>query len=696
MYFLRRKSYINQKKKELNKNNPYRLTWKDNILRFLEKDVLNKFSTIVIISIVSLICARIAINYTLLYSPISYFSSEVLGSLDSVSFYTELMKDFYTTIISILATILSISIAILLLYLQIVSDKYSIEFTSYTFTKWEGIRVISVFLVTIVYSLYNLLTIKQNITSCDFSDLIVAFLLTILCLILLFSYMYNTLKSLLPQNFIKEQFNLIDKSSRLALDFYQDKKLIISYLQEELSDIENIKIVSDRSNKITPHNLENPIDPLKYGVIVDIDVKRLKQCSELMKRVSEKCKLVVFLLPNLMVKNSKDVLGYVECDDEKTINYVKKLVLAAYVINDANHYVYDHSNFSPITSFMNKMIRDHEITVLKTSVDHFTKSICKYIEYAKEFSLFSDETSDLHTKVTILPGFIHNYYDSLKQVSKVALDESDVESINILLHSNLKIGIKLIEMNNTSKFENVLGFFKDIDKYDDTFTDKILDRLLDLEETWYIQYRKNICKKENIKYGYIEKIINYCTDRTKELIDKSPEYSIGYINRLCNIKIRIQEIKEQKQKDEFSQLLDENLFITGICIMLKVERKQYPIETAFRILDILEIYFRKYVLDQTYITNLNNERIHFSVLNWMHSPHLKSGYKERFFILLKSLSYKKSNNLLFTRELDSYIRDRHDLFNEQANNLSTNVDIWNEIFEGDSTVYFKKVAEKLF
>lgn len=560
MYFSRKKRYINQKKKELNKNNPYRLKWKDNILRILEKNVVNKFATIVIVSIVSLICARIAINYTLLYSPIPYFSSEVLGSLNSVSFYTEIMRDFYTTIISILATILSISIAVLLLYLQIVSDKYSIEFTSYTFTKWEGIRVISVFLVTIIYSLYKLLTIKQNITSCDFSDLIVAFLLTILCFILLFSYMYNTLKSLLPQNFIKEQCNIIEKTARLALDIHQTRSINDEYLKMELSKIENVKyeiyIPDILSNFVS--NLKNPIRTQKAGVIENIDLEKLQKCSELMKNKSPDYKLIIFLYRSWEIKNLNSIIGYIECDDEETANKVKVLVSEAYTISKSRDYLYNFSSFSPITSVITKMIKNYEVNLTSVALERVKESTLKYIEYTKNFGLI-EEPSDVYS--IILPNFINRYYIFLEQVGKIALNESDTRTMITILNCNFEIGATLIRVGDVGKFNRVMSFFIHVEKHSDKYTDIIFEKLSYLEEIIYSNIKE---ENENInhtkQYQFLWRIVEYYGENTKTIINRNPNYSTKYFDKMSNLKRRIRiNIIEEKSRNNLIQLVDKQM-----------------------------------------------------------------------------------------------------------------------------------------
>ncbi len=194
MKLLEKRNFIHKYRKELNENNPYILKTQERIRLIIERNVaLNFLITFALIFI--LICSLNLLFNFLLENGI-YVKYIGFPASDENS-----ARYFFSAVPQSLAALLAISFTVLLIYLQISTDRYSIQTVKYIFRGREAITVISIFLITIIYSFFELCRIRNypnaytGVTTFPWDGaMLTIFILTVLCgLFLILFFLQNNI-----------------------------------------------------------------------------------------------------------------------------------------------------------------------------------------------------------------------------------------------------------------------------------------------------------------------------------------------------------------------------------------------------------------------------------------------------------------------------------------------------------------------
>jgi hypothetical protein len=207
MKILEKKNFIKEEKKKINKDNPYALATQQRILLVVEKKIALKF---VIVSLLFLVFI-----FLLNYFFDNHYFNILMGSWISdiyIKYINFPLSDpdsaryFFSSIPQTLAALIAISFTVLLIYLQISTDKYSIHTVRSLFDGWDAIAVLSVFLITILYSLYNLALVRK-IEATQYpwdTEIKTIFILSVICCLALMLFFYRIIHQLTPEIFIRQ------------------------------------------------------------------------------------------------------------------------------------------------------------------------------------------------------------------------------------------------------------------------------------------------------------------------------------------------------------------------------------------------------------------------------------------------------------------------------------------------------------
>lgn len=763
MSFLGKWWYIYQKKKELNKNYSalsFLAELKSRLIFIVEKNVWYKFvltlSTIFLFIIISNYIAHLQIQFPdidlsrvqnitvvkYLQSQLQYinfakyFTTIIVQYLQLNPPDTDSARYFYSTVVQSLAALLAISFSVLLIYLQIGTDKYAIQTIRHTFSNFWAIIVISIFSITMIYSLFELCLIKNGSESVtpyyNIPSLIVIFILTIMCIVIMIKFFYVILNTLSPESFIKENCSQIKKSLWLTLLFFQDQVIYYQYLKEQIKKNENIELDSFFPSS----DSQNPIRPIKYGLIRDIEIKKLNKCSQLLRKVSSDCRLKIYIPSDWQIKNKKFLLGNVDCSDNETVTEIEKLVQNAYYISNSTCILDEQTNFSPISSFTTKMIKSSERDISDKALNEFIDVALEYIKYCNELGLVEDISK--MDEVALRFSFLNEFFKSLQRISKVAVDESDFETIDFILYKVKEIGLKAINALDIRSYIELINFYSWFAyKFGDKFIDKIFSETDDLSFQVYFDLKD---EKEDIKtVREYEKLLEIAIihefDFANILINQQSKQSRRSLYKLLRMrrdlddflydrdkhKLELQlaqlaensderqtalkKIEVVNQKEDLSiklqSLLDNKMYMLGMYLMLHFEKNKFTVGFVQSNLSLIADYFNSNNLDETF-NKINNKLVTTMDIDQGedeiedYQAHLiENNHYERFFILLKSLIYKRHTLVEKDLDLNIYTQSKIRIFKKELEKLHDEADLWDQLFDDNSKHFFSIVFEKM-
>ena len=281
MKILEKKNFIKEEKKKINKDNPYALATKQRILLVVEKKIALKF---VIVSLLFLVFI-----FLLNYFFDNHYFNVLMGSWIT-DIYIKYIKFplsdpdsaryFFSSIPQTLAALIAISFTLLLIYLQISTDKYSIHTVRSLFDGWDAIAVLSVFLITILYSLYNLALVR-DMKAIQYpwdTKIKTIFILSVICCIALMLFFYRIIHQLTPEIFIRQSCKRMKDAFILNLDLTQSLYIKNNFYAKEITKINNIEESFFFGAWDSVDYIYN-VKSSKRGFVEDIDTSKIEKCS---------------------------------------------------------------------------------------------------------------------------------------------------------------------------------------------------------------------------------------------------------------------------------------------------------------------------------------------------------------------------------------------------------------------------------
>ena len=734
MDIYRKWKYAHEKRKDLGENNPSKLNLMDKIVYRIETSLFTKF----LISIFLLLSFIVLFKYA--FDNLFEILTSYLGisNIESQFPDNDSARYFYSAVAQSLAALLAISFSILLVYMQMIADKYSIQTIKHAFSNWKAVSIFSIFLITMVYSLFELCLIKNSSETSvtiysNLSSLILVFMLVVFCVLLLIFFFFFIVNRIEPSNYIRETYKRIENAYLLRLGFVRDKYIEYNYIKDGVKDLENIKL----STFFEISNSEYQIKTKKCGLIRNINLSKLKKCSKILEEKSPESSLKICIPFNWEIKNSNFVLGSIESANDANANEISKLVTSAYSINNHNNnnFVTDCNNLSPISTFIIEMIKSSERDVSDEALREFTNLALKSIKYRKDFGLIGvDSQLD---EAMLRFEFLSQFYQSFENITKTSIDQADLETINWILHYNKEIGFEAIDALDARSLHRATSFYlRLIYNFGDNHLDRIFHESDNLETKaiYDLRYQKEdenyVKKSEEI----LSTIIDYYEELTKLLIDRHSTLStrcfyklldisknindFAYSNEKYKLKHELEnldktsknyllvqnEIKVIEEKEKLSRnvqiFLNKKVYGLGIYFMINLENNNYKPEFVQKTLEVITEFFNLNNVYETFEKVVFEKKTLFKIEHWLdkiedYQAHvLDTSYNERFLILISALIYKKHSRLSKSTNLNCFTKARIVTFEEELNKLNENIDVWNSILDSNAKFYFDEVLDK--
>lgn len=732
MQIIKKWIFIQKTRKELNEKNPYALNYLDHILFQIGRNIIFKY-----------ICATALIFFLIIL--LNYFFNNLMGDwLTSVyvNYINFPLSDedsaryFFSTIPQSLAALIAISFTVLLIYLQISTDKYSIQTVRSVFNGWGAVFVLSIFLITIIYSLFELGKVREmgNTTFPWDHEMKTIFILTILCIVSLILLFYKIISSLVPENFIRESNERIRKSSIVGLDFVQLIRIKNLFFKNKINKLKNVE-ESYYFGIIGLSDSQHPILTQKSGFVQDIDIFKIEKISKLLSSVSNECKLRLNIPIEEKVSSATTVLAYIECSDNNIIQKVENLVKRAYKIDNKKIWMLeDYKELEPISSLTIKAIKDFEKGVAEIALEELVDTIVYYIKVRENFGLMP--SLEQAKNIQFGRNFLDESFNQLEKIIKVGIRESDSDTIKLILFFDKKIGDESINSQDLDAFIKVTRFYLYFSyRLEDDFIDRILHEsnsleiktLFDLEDE-----RKNIGYVKGSK-SILEEVIDYYGNLTKILMDKQSRFtiiSLGkllgmnrdierliYDNREFELKMKIEqlipenseyikiknelEVIEEKERigKELKLNIDFKVYSIGSYLMVNIEREKHTIDFSRPIFDKLADFYKRNNLEETFdrlsrtdfvtidhwFYEINDEEAHF----------VDTSHIDRFYLLMNAMLYRKGKKLDEIRAIDRFNINQLESFKAEYHKLKDKIYLWDQLLENDSQKYFDNLLKRL-
>lgn len=733
--YFKKSKYVSRKRRALNKDNPLSFNFLDRLTNKIEFNLKYKFvaftlGIVIFIHLFDYVLSNHIINWVSYLNP--EYTDYHLSDNDSARY-------FFSAVTQSLAALLAISFSILLIYLQMSVDKYSIHTVKDTLGSKLSVIVIITFLFTMIYSFFELLKIKNGLDGnviiyTNDSSLITIFLLTLLCFFLLILFLYRTMNSLSPDYFIQNSSNRIKKSFVTKLNFLQDMSIKYNYFKEEINNIDNIEEgnLYDYSHSL---DFQYSIKPKKYGLIQDIDVLKYKKCSKLLHYASNESKLRINVPKNWRIKSSSNILGYIEYSNNYNITReIEKLVIDAYNINKQNVWVVeDYKKLSPISSFIMNAIKTSEKDLFEVAFEEFVSIIIEYSK-SKRYFLVMDSFTQIED-IFLGKSFLDEFFDKIDEIAKVSIDESDLDTTNLIIFFNKQIGYESINLQDKELFNKVINFYFYFSyKFGGNFIERILHES-DLLEMKVVSDLRN--EKNNLGYIYKSKsflttIIEHYENISTILIDKQLflvqtcfykildirrniedfSYDNEYYNltsKLMNletnvheqqiIKKKIEVIKEKEKMSHDLQLfLNQRTYSLGIYLMLNLESNKLDIEFVKPIFEIIADILKGIDLEDILLTFSMKDLFRFD--HWNNNIEdyqahiIKISPAHRFYILINALMIQKGKDLKKIKTTNWLNQTQLDKFKNEFDNLIAKSNLWDKLVN-NSNDSFLQVLETL-
>jgi tetrahydromethanopterin S-methyltransferase subunit G len=736
MKILERMIFIHKYRKELNENNPYTLKTQERIRLRIERSVMLKFS----ITIAAIVILIISLNllYNILWENGVHVNLMGFPVSDENS-----ARYFFSAVPQSLAALLAISFTVLLIYLQISTDRYSIQTVRYIFSGREAITVISIFMITILYSFFELGKIKDysdsypEVTTFPWDDaMLTIFILTVLCGIFLILFFYKTISGLIPKTFIRESGERIKKASIVTLDFTQLIRIKSGFFKNKIKDIENVE-ESYFPGGFSLSDSKHPVKTTKRGFVQDIDISKIAKCSKLLSSVSSNCKLQLNIPIERTVSSASNVLGFIECSNSEIIPKAERLVEKAYKIDNKKTWMLeDYNELEPISSLTTKAIKDFEKGVAETALRELTDTIVGYIKARKSFGLMPP----FEEAEAIRWGrhFIDESFKHLEKIMEISIKESDPDIIDLLLYLNREIGEESISLQDLDTFKSVTGFYLySSHRLEDDFIDTLLlySRDLELKTIFDLEEEKETMDYTKGSEYVLKELADYYRNLTKILMDNRTRFatvSLGklsginnnlerlmYDNTQFQLRLKLeqlepesneyQEIKNKleiiEEKERISKKLNFNIGSTfysiGTWVMVNTEREKFTIEFSQPIFDKLVDFFKKNNLEEVF-NRANRIDSFFLIEHWLREDEedeeARIGYVDyidRFHLLMTALLYRKGKDLKEIKPIERFNKNQLETFKKEFEKLKDNAPIWDQLFENESQKYFEETLKRL-
>ncbi len=726
-------SFIQKTRKELNEKNPYALNYRERIFLEIERNVELKY--LVVIALVFIFIKLL--NY--------FFYNNLMGDwLTSiyVNYVNFPLSDedsaryFFSTIPQSLAALIAISFTLLLIFLQISTDKYSIQTVRHVFDRWGAVTVLSIFLITIIYSLFKLGKIRdmEGTTFPWDYEIKTVFILTLLCILSLILLFYKIISSLIPENFIRESNERVRKTSIGALDFLQLIRLKNIFFKNKINNLKNVE-ESYFFGGLSLLGSEHPITTQKSGFVQDIDFSKIGKASKLLSSVSEDYKLKLNMPIEGRVSSATNVLGYIICSNSKIIPEVESLVEKAYKINNRKTWMLeDYKELEPISSLTIKAIKDFEKGVAEIALEELADTIIYYIKARKNFGLMPsfEQAKDIRFG----RNFLDESFYQLEKITKVSIKETDSDIIKRILFLNRIIGDESITLQDLDAIKKVTGFYLYFSyRLEDDFIDRILLESNDLELKTLFDLekeRKNINYTKGSKY-ILEEVIDYYGSLTRILMDKQTRFTIislgkllgmnrdierlMYDNRQYEFEGRLEQLKpenseyikikneleviEEKERigKELKLNIDFKVYSLGCYLMVNMEREKHTIDFSRPIFDKLADFYKKNNLEETFDRLSRTDFV--TIDHWFYeiddeeAHFVDTSHIDRFYLLMDAILSRKGKKLNEIKPIKRFNKNQLDTFKTEYKKLKDKTHVWDQLLEDSSQKYFDELLKRL-
>lgn len=736
MKIFEKKRYIRKYRKKWNENNKHSVNNIQRTIFKIENYILLKF--LITISIILFFIMLININFENQFqNPLTdiTISPYIIDFNLSVSDVNS-ARYFLSAVPQSLAALLAISFTVLLIYLQISTDTYSIQTVKYILSGRWAVTVFSIFLITIIYSLIELAKLNDNSSAQFDSSIKTLIILTILCCMLLLAFFYKIVANLMPNKFIEQASERIYKSYLFSLDYSQLIRLRYNYFLEKMNEFDNI--YGSIFFLSVDSDLEHKIKPLNYGFIQDIDISKIKKCSKLLSSDSADSKLALNINFEKKLVHELDILGSIECSNKKISNKIEKLVQNAYKINHSKNWILeDYNELPPLTSLTTKAIINLEKGVAETALEKMVNNIISYIDVRKGYNLMPtpDQIGE------IMPwrsNYLNESFNNLEKVMKVSIKEKDADLIDSILYFNSQIGYYSIKLQDRDAFQKVTQFNLYFSyRLENESIDKLLYYSKDLaQKSFFIIFneKKEIDFIKNIEY-FLNDLIKYFAYLTNIWMEKETRHSITSLNRLLelnsnfshiifdNTLFQLQmdldqldktsensynyqrikrdiEIIEEKEKmgKKLKLHLEATVFLIGTKLMKNIEKEKMSIEICKPFFKVLVNFFKDNNLEDIYNnkTKINFFPMEFIIDEVDEKAHfIDLGQIDRFYLLMAALLTREGKDMQEIKPIECFNKIQLKDFEIQTKKLKDRAFNWDQLLENNSKNYFDQLLKRL-
>jgi len=732
MQIIEKWRFIQKTRKELNEKNPYALNYLERIFFQNERKIIFKY----IFVIASMLFLIILSNYFFNNLMGDWLTSVYVNYINFPLSDEDSARYFFSTIPQSLAALIAISFTVLLIYLQISTDKYSIQTVRSVFKGWEAVTVLSLFLITIIYSLFKLGKVREmgNTTFPWDHEMKTIFILTILCIVSLILLFYKMTSSLIPENFIRESNERIKKTSIGALDFIQLIRIKNHFFKNKINSLKNVE-ESYFFGGLGLLGSEHPITTQKSGFVQDIDFTQIDNASKLLSSISEDYKLQLNIPIEGRVSSATNVLGYIVCSNSKIISKVESLVEKAYNINSRKIWVIeDYKELNQVSSLTIKAIKNFEKGVAEIALEELTDTIIYYIKARKNFGLMP--SSEQANEIQFGRNFLEESFDHLEKITKVCIKETDSDIIKLILFLNRIIGDQSISIQDLDALNRVTRFYLYFSyRLEDDFIDRILLESNSLEIKTLFDLEK---EKEAIEYvmdseDILKELTDYYWNLTKILMDNQTRFTIislgkllgmnrdierlMYDNRQYELERRLEQLKLEnseyiKIKNELEVIenkerigrevklnIDFRVYSLGSYLMVNVERVKYALDFYRPIFDKLADFYKRNNLEETFDRLSRTDFV--TIDHWFHeidddeAHFIDTSHIDRFYLLMNAMLYRKGKKLNEIKVIDRFNKNQLETFKAEYNKLNDKNHLWDPLLENNSRKYFSGLFGRL-
>ena len=714
---LEKQIFIYRCKKEFNQEYNLSLHFRDRLLYYIDTNLILKFTVFSAGVIILIAICKHILPLIIDWTKILYPRFTIYQPPDNNT-----ARYFYSAVAQSLAALFAIPMSILLIYLQVSMDKYSIKTIKLIFKDNPAVSVMSTFLVTIFYSLFELCRITDIIDSNKYnnampytetSSLITTFVLIIICVYVLITFFYQVISSLMPENLVQLSFEKLEKANNISLDYFQTFLIKYSFITKKIRDFNNIEI--DQHIDVNRSNFEKTmyaIKPQRHGLIQEINISKLKSCSKLLNLTSVESKLILTIPNDLQIRHFSE-LGFIECSDNKIRNKVENLVRDSYQIKNETSDIIGNYEYLSISSLLIiNMIQNSEKAVAEKALRKLSDIIIKQIYLRNKIKILLPDT----IPIFINKEAVNKYFEKLDNIIETCVEKSNLQTAISVLYVNYEIGSEAIKLKEIEIFRDVTNFFYNT-AY--RFNERLIDNVLYWSDNLEIKIAVDIRAENDIENlnqlkKILDLIIEHYENLLKLLIDRSSPSSRTCLAKFSDINIHIEYLclssienpgfnlqfeKRSKLEKELKFSLVQSLYAIGTYLMINLEKSKYEVEFSKQLFSLLTNFFEKEILED-FFNEIERANL-FKIEVWTeefedYRAHiLDSSYNDRFYILMKAFVFKKNGRLTEIKPIERFNDYQLKIFEAQVKKLSENSHIWDPFFENRSTYYFKEIFETI-